>query len=139
MSLFQKSVEKKYLNELDSVLIEKKYTEFQDYFGNSERQENIRNLKEEEFQSEFVRNLFVNILGYTMPPDQNPNIILEKKNVDDSKKADAAIVKKKEVKAVIELKSTHTTDLDSVESQAFGYKNHHPTHFRQAICESPLR
>ncbi len=126
MSLFQKSVEKKYLNELDSVLIEKKYTEFKDYFGNSERQENIRNLKEEEFQSEFVRNLFVNILGYTMPPDQNPNIILEKKNVDDSKKADAAIVKKKEVKAVIELKSTHTTDLDSVESQAFGYKNHHP-------------
>ena len=126
MSLFQKSVETKYLNELDSVLIDKKYKKFQDYFGNPERQENIRNLKEEEFQSEFVRNLFVNILGYTMPPDQNSNIILEKKNVDDSKKADAAIIKEKEVTAVIELKSTNTTDLDSVESQAFGYKNHHP-------------
>jgi len=126
MSLFQKSVEKKYLNELDAVLIDKKYTEFQNYFGNPDRQENIRNLKEEEFQSEFVRNLFVNILGYTMPPDQNPNIILEKKNVDDSKKADAAIVKEKEVTSVIELKSTNTTDLDSFETQAFGYKNHHP-------------
>jgi len=47
MSLFQKSVEKKYLNDLDSALIDKKYADFQNYFGNSERQENIRSSKEE--------------------------------------------------------------------------------------------
>ena len=28
--------------------------------------------------------------------------------------------------AVIELKGTDTTDLDKIETQAFGYKNHHP-------------
>jgi len=43
MSLFQKSVGKKYLNALDSVLIDKKYKAFQDYFGNPSIQENIRN------------------------------------------------------------------------------------------------
>jgi len=35
MSLFQKSVEKKYLNELDSVLIDQKYKEFLSYFWKS--------------------------------------------------------------------------------------------------------
>jgi len=60
MSLFQKSVEKKYLNDLDSILIDKKYTDFQEYFGNPERQENIRNSKEEQFQERFLRELFEN-------------------------------------------------------------------------------
>ena len=68
MSLFQKSVEKKYLNDLDSALIDKKYTDFQKYFGNPEIQENIRNSKEEQFQEGFLRELFVNILGYTLNP-----------------------------------------------------------------------
>ncbi|MCD4732019.1 MAG: hypothetical protein K8R74_15540, partial [Bacteroidales bacterium] len=66
MSLFQKSVEKKYLNDLDFALIDKKHADFQDYFGNPERQENIRNSKEEQFQEGFLRKLFVNILGYTL-------------------------------------------------------------------------
>jgi hypothetical protein len=38
MSLFQTSVIKKYLSELSSELIDKKYKEFQSYFGNAERQ-----------------------------------------------------------------------------------------------------
>ena len=61
MSLFQKSVEKKYLNELDSALVDKKFNDFQSYFGNTEIQENIRNSKEEEFQEGFIREFFVNI------------------------------------------------------------------------------
>ncbi|MFP4023993.1 MAG: Eco57I restriction-modification methylase domain-containing protein [Thiohalospira sp.] len=126
MSLFQTSVVKKYLNELNPELIDKKYTEFQTYFGNPEIQQNIRESKEEEYQSGFVTALFVNILGYTLKPDPNYNFVLEKKNVDDSKKADGAILKDNDVIAVIELKSTQTTDLDTVETQAFGYKNHHP-------------
>ena len=126
MGLFQKSVEKKFLNELDSALIDKKYADFQDYFGNREIQENIRNLKEEEFQSEFIRELFVTVLGYTLKPKPEFNIVLEQKNVNDSKKADGAILKNENAHAVIELKSTNTTDLDSIETQAFGYKNHHP-------------
>ena len=126
MSLFQTSVIKKHLSDLSPELIDKKYIEFQSYFGNPERQENIRNLKEEEFQEGFIRELFVKIFGYTLNPEPNFNIVLEKKNVDDSKKSDGAIIRDNEVIAVIELKSTQTTNLDSFRDQAFNYKNHHP-------------
>src|SRR5690554_13046 len=126
MSLFQKSVEKKYLNELDSVLIDKKYREFQEYFGNPSIQENIRNSKEEQFQEGFLRELFVSIFGYTLNPQPNFNLTTELKNIVNSKKADGAILKGEDAIAVIELKGTDTTDLDKIETQAFGYKNHHP-------------
>ncbi|MCF8364343.1 MAG: N-6 DNA methylase [Bacteroidales bacterium] len=126
MSLFQKSVEKKYLNELDSVLIDQKYKEFQDYFGNPSIQDNIRNSKEEQFQEGFLRELFVSIFGYTLNPQPNFNLTTELKNIANSKKADGAILKGEDAIAVIELKGTDTTDLDKIETQAFGYKNHHP-------------
>jgi len=126
MSLFQTTVVKKYLNDLSPELIDKKYKVFNEYFGNPEIQENIRNLKEEEFQEGFIRELFVTILDYTLKPNANFNIELEKKNIDDSKKADGAILKSNVVIAVIELKSTQTIDLTTVETQAFGYKNHNP-------------
>ena len=90
MSLFQKSVEKKYLNELDFVLIDKKYKEFQAYFGNPAIQENIRNAKEEQFQEGFLRELFVSILGYTLNPQPNFNLTTELKNIANSRKADGA-------------------------------------------------
>ena len=126
MSLFQKSVEKKYLNDLDSSVIDKKHTDFQNYFGNPERQENIRNSKEEQFQEGFLRELFVKILGYTLNPEPNFNLTTELKNIANSKKADGAILKGDDATAVIELKGTDTNDLDKIETQAFGYKNHHP-------------
>jgi type I restriction-modification system DNA methylase subunit len=126
MSLFQKSVEKKYLDELDSALIDKKFAEFKLYFGNAEIQENIRNSKEEQFQEGFLRELFVKILNYTLNPHPNFNLTTELKNVSDSKKADGAILRNENAIAVIELKSTDTTNLGKVEAQAFGYKNHHP-------------
>ncbi len=126
MSLFQKSVEKKYLTELDSVLIDQKYKQFQDYFENSEIQENIRNAKEEQFQEGFLRELFVSIFGYTLNPNPNFNLTTELKNIINSKKADGAILLGEDAIAVIELKGTNTLDLDKIEVQAFGYKNHHP-------------
>ena len=126
MSLFQKSVEQKYLKQLDSRLIETKYNEFKSYFGNPEIQENIRNSKEEQFQEGFLRELFVKILGYTLNPNPNFNLTTEYKNIKDSKKADGAIVINEMVKAVIELKGTNTTDLGKIEAQAFGYKNNQP-------------
>jgi len=126
MSLFQTSVIKKYINDLNTDLIDRKYQAFHACFGSPERQENIRKLKEEEYQEGFIRDLFVNIFEYTLNPEPNYNIVLEKKNVDDSKKADGAIIRNNEVIAVIELKSTQTTKLDSFRDQAFGYKNHNP-------------
>lgn len=127
MSLLQHSVQKKYLSDLDSSVIKLKYKEFQDYFGDKERQNNIINSKEEQFQEGFLRDLFVNILGYTLNPEPNFNLMTELKNFDNNKKADGAILNKLgEAIAVIELKSTSTIDLDKIEVQAFGYKNHQP-------------
>ncbi len=126
MSLFQKSVEKKYLVELNKDLIDKRFAAFQAYFGDTDIQNNIRNSKEEQYQEGFLRELFVNILGYTLNPHSNFNLTTELKNISNSRKVDGAILKDGEAVAVIELKSTDTTDLDSVETQAFGYKSHQP-------------
>ncbi len=45
MSIFQILVVKKYFSNLSPELIDKKYKEFQVYFKDAERQENIKNLK----------------------------------------------------------------------------------------------
>ena len=123
MALFQKTVEQKYLKLIDAELINTKYLEFKTYFGNTDIQENIRNSKEEQYQGEFLIDLFVKILGYVKNPTPNFNLTTEYKNVKDSKKADGAIIINDSVKAVIELKGTNTTDLSKIETQAFGYKN----------------
>jgi hypothetical protein len=123
MALFQKTVEQKYLKQLDSELINAKYLEFKTHFGNADIQENIRNSKEEQYQGEFLIDLFVKILGYVKNPTPNFNLTTEYKNVKDSKKADGAIIINASVKAVIELKGTNATDLSKIETQAFGYKN----------------
>ncbi len=124
MSLFQNIVLKKYLA-VEGEKIAAAYKKFAAYFHDPYRQENIRNSKEEQFQEGFLRELFVNVLGYTLNPDPGFNLITEKKNESDKKKADGAIVIGGEVVGVIELKDHKTTDLKSVEAQAFGYKNNH--------------
>lgn len=126
MSLFQKSVVQKYINALDSSLLDSKYHQFQSYFGNVSVQENIRNSKEEQFQEGFLRELFVKILGYTINPNPEYNLTTELKNIVNSKKVDGAILKDNIAIAVIELKGTDTTDLDKIEAQAFSYKHHQP-------------
>ena len=126
MSLFQNAVVSKYLQALNQDSINQKWNEFTTYFHNPERQENIRNSKEEQYQEGFLRELFVKILGYTLNPEPNFNLTTEYKNVKDSKKADGAIIVSEKVRAVIELKGTNTTDLGKIEAQAFGYKNNQP-------------
>ncbi len=74
MSLFQKSLEKEIPERPYSELISKKHADFQEYFGNTERQENIRNSKKEQFQEGFLWELFVKILGYTLNPEPNFNL-----------------------------------------------------------------
>lgn len=126
MPLFQPSVLKKFLSQLDSVSVHQAYEKYCLYFHNSTIQDNIRNSKEEQFQEGFLRELFVSILGYTLNPAPNFNLTTEYKNVKDSKKADGAILVNDKVSAVIELKGTNTTDLGKIEAQAFGYKNNQP-------------
>src|SRR5450759_5257624 len=123
MAFFQNSVTNKYLKSLDKKAIQIAYQRFKDHFQNPEIQENIRNSKEEQYQGEFLIDLFVNILGYVKNPTPGFNLTTEYKNIKDAKKADGAIIIKEKVKAVIELKGTDTTDLGKIEDQAFGYKN----------------
>jgi type I restriction-modification system DNA methylase subunit len=125
MALFQKSVLNKFIKSQDTVKIEAAYQRFSDNFQKAERQAEIRSMKEEEYQDGFLDDLFVNILGYIKRPNAGFNLVREKKNEADSKKADGAILKNDMPLAVIELKGTDTTDLDKVTNQGFGYKNNH--------------
>jgi hypothetical protein len=123
--LFQKNIVKKYLAALPKEQTEAAWKQFQSYFLNEEIQQNILQSKEEQFQEGFLRELFVKVLGYTLNPSPDYNLITEKKNETNSQKADGAILLDDKVIGVIELKDHKTTDLSKVESQAFGYKNQH--------------
>jgi type I restriction-modification system DNA methylase subunit len=123
MPLFQQSVQKKFIKDLDKAKVEVAYQKLIAHFGNIDVQENIRKAKEEQYQEGFLRELFVDVLGYVLNPQPNYNLITEQKNEKNSKKADGAILKNGKPIAVIELKSVKTTDLQSIEIQAFNYKN----------------
>ncbi len=125
MSIFQKSVINKHLANLDSGVVEKAYQKFRANY-NCAKIEEIKKLKEEQYQDGFLRDIFVDVFGYVLAPDENHNLAREFKNVADSKKADGAILKDGKAVAVIELKSTKTKDLKSVTEQAFGYKHNQP-------------
>ncbi len=126
LSLFQTSVLKKYLKGIDQDAVNKAWEIFREHFHNPVIQENIRNSKEEQYQGEFLIDLFVNVLGYVKNPNPNFNITTELKNVKGAKKTDGAIINEDGALAVIELKGMNTTDLSKIETQAFGYKNNQP-------------
>src|SRR5690554_5979557 len=77
MALFQTSVLKSHLALLDQAVVDKAYKKYQKYFWNTSIQENIKSAKEEQFQATFLNELFVNILGYTLFPNPNPNLTTE--------------------------------------------------------------
>ena len=123
--LFQKNIVKKYLTMLPKEQTDAAWAQYQNYFLNKEIQANILHSKEEQFQEGFLRELFVNILGYTLNPSPDYNLITEQKNETNAKKADGAILLDGKVIGVIELKDHKTTDLSKIEAQAFGYKSQH--------------
>ncbi len=123
MPLFQKSVLKKHILDLNTAEMDNAFQRYVAYFHNATIQQNIRNAKEEQFQEGFLRELFGNVLNYTLNPNPNFNLTTELKNTTNSKKADGAILVDEKAVAVIELKGTETTDLTKIEIQAFGYKN----------------
>ena len=83
-------------------------------------------LKEENYQEGFLREIFVETLGFTINPDKDYNLTTEYINQKDARKADGAILKDGKAIGVIELKSTKTKNLESIKEQAFGYKNNQP-------------
>ena len=110
---------------MDEEKVSMAWKQFQAYFLDAQIQANIQQSKEEQFQEGFLRELFVKVLDYTLNPSPNYNLITEKKNETNSKKADGAILLDGKVIGVIELKDHKTTDLSKIETQAFGYKNQH--------------
>ncbi len=107
-------------------MVQQSYKKFTTYFHNPEIQNNIRDAKEEQFQEGFLRELFVNILGYVINPEPAFNLTTEFKNLTGAKKADGAILQDRKALAVVELKGTETRDLDKISGQAFNYKNNQP-------------
>ena len=126
MSLFQTSVLKKHLKGLDTSKVDAAWSTFKAHFHNPTIQENIRNAKEEQYQGEFLIDLFVKVFGYVKNPQPDFNLTTELKNIKGAKRTDGAILQDGNALAVIELKGTKVTDLNKVETQAFGYKNNHP-------------
>jgi len=123
--MFQNSVINKYLKNLEQKNFSEKFLYVEKY---KSKREEIFKLKEEEYQDGFLRDIFVNILEYTLRPDKDFNLVREKKKDTDGKKADGAIIDNNgNVIAIIELKSTKKKNLGDVETQAFGYKNNFPT------------
>ena len=68
MALFQNAVIKKHLQAQNKSLINEKWLQFQNHFHNPTIQENIRNSKEEQYQGEFLIDLFVTILRLYQKP-----------------------------------------------------------------------
>jgi len=125
MQIFQKSVIQKHVSNLDKDKVDKAFDIFRQNYSQA-KIEQIKTLKEEEYQDGFFRDVFVDVLGYTLRPDENFNLQREFKNQSDGKKADGAILKDENAIAVSELKSTKTKDLTKVTQQAFNYKNNQP-------------
>src|SRR6056297_2533783 len=126
MALFQHSVLNRYLSGINEDAVGEAWEAFTARFHNPDVQKNIREAKEEAYQEGFLDDLFVKVLGYTKNPSPEYNLMVEQKNLTDSKKADGALLDGEKIRGVIELKGTETTDLSKVEPQAFGYKNKQP-------------
>ena len=124
MSLFQESIIRKYLDYLDQEVVEQAYLRFKKVYS-ANKISNIKIANEEQYQEGFIKDIFGEVLGYSVFPDQPFNIQTEKKNEANSKKADGAIFQGENVVGVIELKDNKTKNLDAVKDQAFGYKNNH--------------
>jgi len=122
MPLYQPSVLKQQLKLQDQQVLDKAYKKYTKYFLNPTIQDNIRSSKEEEYQGIFLTELFVNILGYTLKPKADFNLVAEYKNENNARKADGAILNNDVAIGVIELKGTNTKDLESIRKQAFDYK-----------------
>ncbi|MDA3047282.1 Eco57I restriction-modification methylase domain-containing protein [Campylobacter sp. JMF_08 NE1] len=109
----------------NSELLEQRYANLLKFQAKIEL---LKTIKEEEYQTDFLHDIFEACLGYTLKTTnpQNFNLARESKNETDGKKADGAILGANgEVIGVIELKDQKTRDLDKIEIQAFNYHNSH--------------
>jgi hypothetical protein len=86
------------------------------------------NQKEEELQTNFLNDIFGKVLGYEIDTGEAEfNLLTEYKTQKDGTKVDGVLGfitrDKKDIRVAIELKAKNTTNLDSVEKQAFEYRD----------------
>ena len=122
--MFQKSVVEKHIKNLNRNKVLSAYKDFKEHYQNEAKIKSIKKIKEESYQEGFLRDLFVEIFGYRINPNESYNLTTEYKNQVGAKKADGAILKDGDAVAVIELKSTKTKDFEKIREQAFNYKVH---------------
>ncbi|WP_298705930.1 hypothetical protein, partial [uncultured Campylobacter sp.] len=81
----------------DEEKLKKRYANLQMYQAKAS---DIKNFKEEKFQTQFLKDIFEDCLGYTLDTTNPTNFDLEreKKNETDGKKADGAILINGEVR-----------------------------------------
>ena len=80
MSLFQSAVLEKYLKQQDGDRVARAYAAFTAHFHDPAIQANIRESKEEQYQEGFLRDLFVQVLGYTLNPQAGYELTTEFRN-----------------------------------------------------------
>ena len=118
--MFQNSVFYQHINNIDKDLLKQKFQAFKTNYQDPAKTEQIKSSKEEQYQEGFLRDIFVNILGYTINPEPNLNLITEKRNESSDKKntrkADTAIIIDNKTKCVIELNGCNTTNVPHVVS-----------------------
>ena len=138
MALFQKKVIDTYLSKLNEVEVKKAFTILKSEFSPS-RQQRILTVSEIAFQGEFIEKLFDKVLGYVRFDADNWNIKREQNSETSEERADAAIMidcNESHILAVIELKSTKTHSLQSVEGQVFKYFRQHQPVCRYAVISN---
>ena len=88
------------------------------------------NRKEESIKSDFLNDIFGKVLGYEISTDEEIyNLDKEQTTQKDSTKPDGILgyfslkKKEKDIRVVIEIKGKNTKNLDTVEKQAFEYKD----------------
>ena len=84
--------------------------------------------KEEALQTNFLNDIFGKVLGYEIDTGEAEfNMLSEYKTQKDGTKVDGVLGfitrDKKDIRVAIELKAKNTTNLDSVEKQAFEYRD----------------
>ncbi len=138
MALFQKTVIDKYLSKLNEAEVKKAFGVLKNEFSPS-RQQRILTVSEIAFQGEFIEKLFDKVLGYVRFDADNWNIKREQNSETSEERADAAIMidcNENHILAVIELKSTKTHSLQSVEGQVFKYFRQHQPVCRYAVISN---
>ena len=88
MPLFQQFVLNKYLDALPREQVYAACGKFSNHFKNTAIQQHISTLKEEEYQEGFIRDLFVDVLEYTLKPQPEFNLVLEQKFTSDLTRSD---------------------------------------------------